>query len=140
VGPLTSLGFVLTLETPERFANSRDVAAFVGLVPRRDQSGGHDPQLRITKTGNKYLRKLLVQAAQHLIGKHNTHESELRQWGLRLAGPLNKQGKHNKRLKKRAVVAVARKLAVLLHRLWSTGECYDPFYYENSRTQTTKAR
>lgn len=128
VGPQTSLAFILTLESPERFVKSRDVGSHLGLTPRRDQSGRHDPQLGITKAGNAYLRRLLVGCAQYILGNLNTQDSELRQWGLRLAGPVNKQGKHNQRLKKRAVVAVARKLAVLLHSLWANGTIYEPFY------------
>jgi transposase len=133
VGPLTALAYALIIEQPERFAKSREVAAYVGLVPRRSQSGESNPQLRITKSGNAYLRRLLVGAAQYILGPFNRQDSELRQWGLRLAGPVNKQGKHNKWLKRRAVVAVARKLAVLLHRLWVTGEIYDPEYQQSER-------
>lgn len=132
VGPITALAFVLTLEDPNRFAKSRDVPAYLGLLPRRDQSGDHDPQLPISKAGDAYLRRLLVGAAQYLLGPLNNQESELREWGLKLAGPVGRNGRHNKRLKKRAVVAVARKLAVLMHRLWLTGECYAPFHHTNS--------
>ena len=120
VGPVTALTYVLTLEQPERFAKSRDVPAFLGLTPRRDQSGDTDRQLRITKAGNKYLRQLLVGCAQYIIGPFGV-DSQLRQWGLRLA---QRGGKNAKR---RAVVAVARKLSVLLHRLWVTGMVYEPF-------------
>ena len=133
VGPQTSLAFILILESPERFLKSRDVGSHIGLTPRRDQSGRHDPQLGITKAGNPYLRRLLVGCAQYILGELNTQDSELRQWGLRLAGPRNEKGKHNKRLKKRAVVAVARKLAVLLHSLWSNGMIYEPFYERQQR-------
>ena len=133
VGPLTALTFALVIDQPERFDKSREVPAYLGLVPRRSQSGDCDPQLRITKAGNAYLRRLLVGAAQYILGPFNRQESELREWGLKLAGPINKQGKHNKRLKRRAVVAVARKLAVLLHRLWVTGEVYDPQYQQSQR-------
>lgn len=120
VGPVTALTYVLTLEQPERFAKSRDIPAFLGLTPRRDQSGDTDRQLRITKAGNKYLRQLLVGCAQYIIGPFGV-DSQLRQWGLRLA---QRGGKNAKR---RAVVAVARKLSILLHRLWSTGMLYEPF-------------
>jgi transposase len=126
IGPVTALTYALVIEEPERFASSRDVAAYLGLIPRRAQSGECDPQLRITKAGNPYLRRLLVQSAQYIMGPLNKHDSELRQWGLKLAGPVDNQGKHNKRLKRRAIIAVARKLAVLLHHLWSTGEIYEP--------------
>lgn len=121
VGPLVSLTFVLTLEHPERFRNSRDVGPALGLVPRRDQSGDQDPQLRITKTGDPYLRKLLVHSAHYVLGPFGP-DCDLRRWGLKLAE------RGGKNAKKRAVVSVARKLAVLLHHLWKTGETYDPFY------------
>jgi transposase len=138
VGPLTSLAFVLTLEDPGHFASSRDVGPYLGLVPGRDQSGGLDPQLGITKAGDAFLRRLLVQAAQYVLGELNTQDSELRQWGLKLAGPKDRKGKHNKRLKKRAVVAVARKLAVLLHTLWRDGAMYEPFY-QHQQQEARKA-
>jgi len=131
VGPVTALAYVLTLEEPSRFPKGREVGTYLGLTPRRDQSGEQDPQLRITKAGNSFVRRLLVGAAQYILGNLNNQDSELRQWGLRLCGPKGENGKYNKRLKKRAVVAVARKLAVLLHRLWSTGEIFDPFYQRN---------
>ena len=111
VGPISSLCFVLTLEDPERFSSSRQVGSYLGLVPRRDQSGGRDPELGITKTGDTMLRTLLVQCAHYIIGPFGS-DSDLRRHGLRIASA----GKKNAR--KRAVVAVARKLAVLLHRLW----------------------
>lgn len=121
VGPLTALAFVLTLEETDRFVSSRQVGPFLGLTPKRDQSGNLDKQLRITKAGNVYLRKLLVGSAQYILGPFGP-DCNLRRFGLRLA---ERGGKNAKR---RAVVAVARKLAVLLHRLWRTGEVYDPFY------------
>lgn len=119
VGPLTALAFVLILANPLRFKRSRDVGSYVGLTTRRSQSGGCDPELRITKSGDRLLRKLLVQSAQYILGPFGS-ESDLRTWGLALA----KRGKKN--AKKRAVVAVARKLSVLLHRLWITGKPYEP--------------
>lgn len=119
VGALTSLGFVLTLEEPQRF-ESRAVGAFLGLAPRQHDSGASQPQLRITKAGDPFLRRLLVQSAQYILGPFG-EDCDLRRWGLKLAGP----GK-NKIRRKKAVVAVARKLAVLLHRLWLTGEVYEP--------------
>jgi transposase len=121
VGPLTALAFILTLEDPARFPKSRDVGPALGLVPKRDQSGDRDPQLRITKTGNAYLRRLLVSCAQYILGPFGP-DCDLRRWGLRLAE------RGGKSAKKRAVVAVARKLAVLLHRLWVTGEVYAESY------------
>lgn len=119
VGPITSLVYVLVLANPRRFRKGRTVGAYVGLVPRRDQSGERDPELRITKTGNSLLRRLLVQSAQYILGPFG-EDSDLRRYGLEIAG------RGGKKAKKRAVVAVARKLAVLLHRLWITGEVYEP--------------
>jgi transposase len=121
VGPLTALAFVATLEDPARFTKSRDVGPFVGLVPRRHQSGGRDPRLGITKAGDQYLRRLLVQAGHYILGPFGP-DCELRRFGLRI---IDKEGTAPKR---RAVVAVARKLAVLLHRLWVDGADYDPWY------------
>lgn len=123
VGPLTSLGFVLVVDEPFRFARNRDVGAYLGLTPRRDQSGQRDPQLRITKAGDGLLRRLLVNAAQYIMA-HKTADSQLRQWAWKLAG--GEEGK-DKRRKKRAVVALARKLAVLMLSLWKTGSCYESF-------------
>lgn len=119
VGPLTSLAFVLKLEDAARFKKSRSVGAFVGLQPRKRQSSDQDPELRITKAGDQDLRRLLVSAAQYILGPFGP-DTDLRRWGLALAA----RGRKN--AKKRAVVAVARKLAVLLHRLWVTGEVYEP--------------
>lgn len=121
VGPLTSLAFVLTLENPQRFARSRQVGPALGLVPKRDQSGDRDPQLRITKTGDSYLRRLLVGSAQYILGPFGP-DCHLRRWGLKLA---ERGGKNAKR---RAIVAVARKLAILLHHLWTNGVIYDLLY------------
>jgi transposase len=122
VGPITALAFVLTLEQRERFAKSRAVAAYLGLTPRRDQSGQVDKQLRITKAGDLFLRRLLVSCAHYILGAFG-EDSDLRRWGLRLCA------RGGKNAKKRAVVAVARKLAVLLHRLWCGEEPYDAFYH-----------
>jgi len=122
VGPITALAFVLLLQDPWRFHSSRDVGAYVGLVSRQRQSGDVDPQLRITKAGNPLVRRLLVQAAHHTLGPFGP-DSDLRRFGLRL---IERGGKA---AKKRAIVAVARKLAVLLHRLWMTGEVYQPIGY-----------
>lgn len=119
VGPLTALCFVLTIEQPGRFKKGRDVGAYLGLVPRRDQSGGSDPELRITKAGDQMLRTLLVQGAHYIIGPFGK-DSDLRRFGLSLV----KRG--GQTAKKKAVVAVARKLAVLLRALWITGEVYEP--------------
>jgi len=125
VGPLTALGYILTLENPDRFRRSREVGPAIGLVPRRDQSGDQDPQLRITKTGDAYLRRLLVGSAQYILGPFGP-DCDLRRWGLKLAE------RGGKNAKKRAVVGVARKLAIVLHHLWKTGEVYDPFYQSKS--------
>ena len=123
VGHLTALTFVLTLGNKQRFQRSRDVGCYLGLRPRHSQSGDSDPQLGITKAGNGYLRPLLVECANHVIGPHGK-DSALRRWGRFLGA---RGGSHEQR---RAVVAVARKLAVLLHRIWITQEVYMPFYAE----------
>jgi transposase len=120
VGPLTALSFVLTLEDARRFPHSRDVGPYLGLCPRRRQSGGSDPKLRISREGDEYLRRLLVQCAHWILGPFGS-DSALRSWGLRLAEGGGKDGP------KRARVAVARKLAVLLHHLWVTQQPYRAF-------------
>ncbi len=132
VGALTALAFVLTLEDPSRFAKSREVGPALGLVPRRDQSGDRDPQLPITKTGNAFLRRLLVGSAHYVLGPFGP-DCDLRRWGLKLAERGGKNAKN------RAVVSVARKLAVLLHCLWKTGEIYDPFYLARQHDQASEA-
>jgi transposase len=119
VGPLTALSYVLTVEDPQRFKSSRAVGPYLGLRPRQDQSGNIDPELRIIKAGDSDLRRLLVGSAHYILGPFGP-DTDLRRWGLALAA----RGKKN--AKKRAVVAVARKLAVLLHRLWVTAEVYKP--------------
>jgi transposase len=119
VGPLTALTFVLTLEDPYRFEKSRSVGAYLGLVPAKDQSGDRDPQKRISKEGDQMLRKLLVSSAHYILGPFG-HDSDLRRHGQKIAS------RGAKNAKKRAVVAVARKLAVLLHSLWISGELYEP--------------
>jgi transposase len=120
VGPITALYFVLKIQDPGRFERVRDVGAFIGLCPRRDQSGENDPQLRISKRGDAYLRRLLVSAAQYILGPFGP-PSALRQYGLALASG------GTPRAKKRAVVAVARKLAVLLLTLWKNKSLYQAF-------------
>jgi transposase len=119
VGKLTAVTFVLTLGRPERFAHSRDVAGFLGLRPKQRQSGARDPELGISKSGDPYLRKLFVQCAHHVLG-HWGPDSALRRWGL-----AKTDG--GKKATLRAIIAVARKLSVLLHHLWVTGEFYKPF-------------
>jgi transposase len=126
VGPITALAYVLTIEDPRRFVTSRDVGAYLGLIPGRRQTGASDPEMHITKAGDPFCRKLLVQGAQYILGPFGV-DSDLRRWGLRLAGtPEGTTRKGSKQRKKRAVVAVARKLAVLLHALWTNGEVYEP--------------
>lgn len=121
VGPLISLAYVLTLDDPARFQKSWMVGSYLGLQPKQNQSGDSSPQLGITKSGNGFLRRMLVQAAQYILGPLAS-DSRLRRWGL----DLSRRGGKNS--KKRAVIAVARKLAVLLHKLWVTGEVYEPLY------------
>jgi transposase len=120
VGALPALTYVLTLEDPHRFAKSRSVGAYLGLVPGKDQSGQSDPQERISKEGDEILRRLLVGSAHYILGPFGP-DSDLRRHGEKIA-----RSGGGKNAKKRAVVAVARKLAVLLHRLWITGEAYEP--------------
>ena len=119
VGPITSLTYRLVVGDPERFEKSRSVGAYFGLVPKRDQSGGLDKELRISKAGNKYMRTLLVGAAQYILGPFGP-DCDLRRSGLKLAE------RGGRGAKKKAVVATARKLAVVMHRLWSSGEEYLP--------------
>jgi transposase len=119
VGPVTSLAFVLTIADPRRFRRSRQVGSWIGLCPARHASGDQDPQLPISKTGDGYLRRLLVQCAQRTVGPFGK-DSDLKRFGQRL---LARGGAG---ARKRAVIATARKLAVLLHRLWCSGEPYAP--------------
>jgi len=125
VGTLIALTFVLTIEDRDRFQKSRDVGCYVGLRPKRSQSGESQPQLRITKEGDVYLRKMLVQGAHYILG-YRGPDTDLKRWGLQLAG-------QSKNAKKRAIVAVARKLGILLHRLWVTGEVYEPLRNSQAR-------
>jgi transposase len=121
VGPITSLAYVLVLEDAERFKDSRSVGAYLGLVPRKDETGESDPQLRITKEGDELLRSLLVNAAQYILGPFG-EDCDLKRHGLKIAA------RGGKNAKKRAVVAVARKLAVLLHVLWRKQATYDALH------------
>jgi transposase len=121
VGTLTALAFRLTLDDPARFANSRAVGAFVGLVPRCEDSGEMTPQLRISKEGDGLLRRLLVQCGHYILGPFG-QDCDLRRHGERIAA------RGGKNAKKRAAVAVARKLAVLLHHLWRRERTYDPLF------------
>jgi transposase len=131
VGTLIALTYMLTLEDPHRFQKSRDVGCYLGLQPGRRNSGRSEPQLHISKEGDPYLRTLLVQGAQHILGPFGI-DCDLRRWGLRLAERGGKSGK------KRAIVATARKLAVLLHHLWVSGEAYEPLH-NSSRTTVAAA-
>jgi transposase len=126
VGPLTALAFVLLVEDPQRFPKSRDVGAYFGLVPRLDESSASRPQLRISKAGDTLGRRLLVSAAHYILGPFGP-PCDLQRHGLALCA----RGGTN--AKKRAVVAVARKLAVLLHRLWVSDRAYDPDYVQQRR-------
>src|SRR6266699_1657900 len=119
VGTQIALTYVLTLDDPQRFPKSREVGCFLGLRPGRRESGQSQPQMHISKEGDRYLRTMLVQGAHYILGPFG-EDSDLRRWGLRLAE------RGGKNAKKRAVVAVARKLAVLLHRLWVSAEVYEP--------------
>jgi transposase len=127
VGPITALAYVLTLENPERFVKSRDVGPYLGLVPKQEDSGESQPQLGISKTGDTMLRKLLVGSAHYILGPFGP-DTDLRRYGLRLCE------RGGKNAKKRAAVAVARKLAVLLHCLWVSGEVYEPLRQGMSAT------
>lgn len=119
VGALTALTFVLTIEDPGRFSRARDVGAYLGLVPKRDQSGDIDKQLRITKAGDTYLRRLLVGAAQYMLGPFGK-DCDLKRHGEELAA------RGGARAKKKAVVAIARKLSILLLTLWKNKSAYEP--------------
>ena len=121
VGPVTALAYVLTLEDPTRFNKSRDVGPYLGLTPKRDQSGKTDKALSISKAGNTYLRRLLVGSAHYILGPFGP-DCDLRRYGTRIAS------RGGKAAKRKAVVAVARKLAVLMHQLWKNKATYDPFY------------
>jgi transposase len=128
IGPVTALAYVLVIEDPARFAKSRTVGSYLGLCPRRWQSGDSDPELKISKRGDALLRRLLVNGAHYILGPFGP-DSDLRRWGLAYAGG-------GKNARKRAVVAVARKLAVLLHSLWTTGQTYEPL--RNIQRQQTQ--
>lgn len=131
VGPVTALALVLVIEDPARFPKSRAVGPYLGLCRRRWKSGESDPELRISKRGDALLRRLLVSCAHYILGPFGP-DSDLRRWGLAYAGGGGKNAK------KRAVVAVARKLAVLLHRLWITGEAYEPLRHAQRQAKTAK--
>jgi transposase len=132
VGPITSLAYVLTLEDPQRFSSSREVGPYLGLVPKQEDSGDSQPQLGISKTGDRMLRRLLVGSSQYMLGAFGP-DTDLRRYGVRLCE------RGGKNAKKRAVVAVARKLAVLLHHLWVTGDVYEPLHHTGAETRTAQA-
>jgi transposase len=132
VGTLIALTYVLTVEDPHRFRNSRQAGSYAGLRPKRRESGQSRPELGISKESDCYLRKLLVQGAHYILGRFG-QDSDLRRWGLQLAARGGKDAK------KRAIVAVARKLAVLLHKLWVSGEVYDPLRIATKLAQVPAA-
>lgn len=115
VGPMVATAFIATIDDPRRFQRGDQVAAYLGLTPSVHQSGETEYRGRITKEGDGLLRWLLVEAA-HVLLTRTKQNCELKRWGLRLS---RKKG-HGK-----ARVAVARKLAMLLHRLWLRGETFD---------------
>jgi transposase len=133
VGPLTSAAYVWTLEDANRFDHSRQVGAYLGLVPRRDQSGAVDRRLGITKAGDEALRRLLVQSAHYILGPFG-QDCDLRRFGEHLLGAGESPAK------RRAVVAVARKLSVLMHHLWVTGQDYDPLYQAHRQEQSVSVQ
>src|SRR6202140_4149628 len=132
VGTLIALTFLLTLEDAHRFRQSRDVGCYLGLQPGRRNSGQSESPMHISKEGDPYLRTLLVQGAHHILGPFGV-DSDLRRWGLKLAEHGGKSGK------KRAIIAVARKLAVLLHHLWVSGEVYEPLRHGKQRAMPAAA-
>lgn len=132
VGPITALAYVLKVEDPSRFAKSREAGPFVALVPRQRSSGAQNPELGVPARGDALLRRLLVQSAHYILGPFGP-DSDLRRFGLRIAASGGTRGK------KRAVIAVARKLAVLMHRLWVTGEAYEPLGYGRSEPAMQEA-
>ena len=129
IGDLIALAYALTIDDPGRFRRSQDVGAYLGLVPNRYQSGGSDPELRISKTGNKMMRCLLVNAAQYILGPKNSVDSDLRRFGLARIGDSR-----SKVRKKKAVIAVARKLAVLMHAVWRSNGTYEPLRNINRKS------
>lgn len=137
---MIALAFVLTIDDPGRFRYSREVGPYLGLVRKQRDSGQSQPELGISKEGDKMLRWLLVQGA-HTILRRGAADSDLRRRGMVMLGQgegEQKQKEQRKGCKKKVVVAVARKLAVLLHRLWVTGEVYDPLY-NTRQSQAQKA-
>jgi len=111
VGPVVALTFRATVDQPQRFAHSKMVGAHFGLVPRRFQSGETDYDGRISKCGDAMMRTALYEAAQVLLTRTQKW-SWLKAWGMQLA---------RRRGDKKAIVALARRLAVILHRMWTDG-------------------
>lgn len=143
VGTLVGLAYILTIEDPHRFRHSREVGGYLGLVRKRRDSSEREPELRISKEGDRALRALLVQAA-HCILRRGAPDSDLRRWGLakiEVSGVPQNNGRRRggQNNKKRVVVGVARKLAVLLHRLWVNGEVYEPLYHHQRQAAVTVA-
>lgn len=120
VGALTAMAFRLTLGDARRFKRSREAAGYLGLCPKQHQSGSLNKSLGITKCGDRFTRRLLVHSAHYILG-HFGEDCDLRRFGER----LTKRG--GKAAKKRAAVAVARKLAVVMHRIWADQSDYKPF-------------
>jgi transposase len=111
VGPVVALTYRASIDQPQRFVHSRAVGAHVGLTPRRHQSGEIDYDGGISKSGDPMLRTVLYEAAQVLLTQ-SRHWSWLKAWGMKVA---------QRRGMRRAIVAVARRLAVVLHRMWTDG-------------------
>jgi transposase len=133
VGTLIALTFVLTIKDPARFRKSREVGCYVGMRPKSRDSGESQPQLGISKEGDVYLRKLLVQGAHYILGRRGP-DTDLMRWGLKLFA------RSGRNAKKRALVAVARKLVGLLHSLWATGQVYEPLRNSQAREAAARAK
>jgi transposase len=116
IGAVVAASFVAAVETPENFTTSRAVGAWIGLTPRRYQSGQVDDDGPISRRGDARLRALLYEAATAMLTRVQG-ESELRRWGLALKKRLGF---------KRAAVALARKMAVIMHAMWKNGADFDP--------------
>lgn len=132
VGNLIALTFMRTLGDKRRFERSRDVGCYLGLVSKLRNSSESQPELSISKEGDSYLRTLLVEGAHYILSRRGP-DTDLKRWGLQLAQRGGKS--RGKSAKRRAVVAVARKLGVLLHRLWVSGEKYEPLRQAQPRSQ-----
>jgi transposase len=112
VGPVVVLAYITGIETPSRFVRSSSVGAYFGMTPRRYQSGEVDKAGRISKCGDNLVRGLLFEAAKVLLSR-SAKPSDLQAWGRSLMRRISR---------KKATIAVARKLSVILHRMWTTGE------------------